>query len=132
PRCYAWCVTCASAGATHLLPDTRGEDGSRCCRRRALEKRAPLDAVGRSILGHIHLPYVLSRIYTCCGREAEQRFRDPQAGCGGRLRLLDGDRVGRGGKPESRGRPSGPRVEDRGGVAVGGGGAARRVGARTG
>src|SRR5258707_13609414 len=34
-------------------------------------------------------------IYTCCGREAEQRFRDSQADRG-RLGLLECDGVGRG------------------------------------
>src|SRR6266513_496199 len=45
----------------------------------------------------------------------------------GRLRLLDGDRVGRGGKREGRGRPAGPGVEDRDAAAIGGEGIQRGV-----
>src|SRR5213078_4277993 len=99
---------------------------------------APLRSV-RRLMPSVVRSLVTSTSRTCsresipaagAKRNNVSAIRKPAAAGG--LRLLDGDRIGRGGKPDRRGRPAGPRVEDRDAVAVGGEGVQRGVVGRNG
>src|SRR5436190_13706999 len=99
---------------------------------------APLRSV-RRLMPSVVRSLVTSTSRTCsresipaagAKRNKVSAIRKPAAAGG--LRLLDGDRIGRGGKPDRRGRPAGPRVEDRDAVAVGGEGVERGIVRRNG